>query len=116
MFFCQNLKALSYFTNFINLLLATRTSKLQIIFDMAQANCGKAITKLYNSNAINDNTYSYLMDVHQKGCEAKHEWSSGVSYLLTAANTLHSNNQISDSVKNYIVKINADANKAKHDF
>lgn len=81
---------------------------------MAEANFGKACTKFYNQNGINDNTYAYLLDIHEKAKEARHEWSSGESYLLSGANTLHQNGAINDATYQHLKQINKDSNDAKH--
>lgn len=82
---------------------------------MAQANFGKASTDLYNQNGINDITYKYCMDLHEKAKEARHEkWSSGEAHLLPVAETLKNTGAISDNLQKHIKKINKDANDGKH--
>ena len=81
---------------------------------MAQANFGKAIKKSHKDNLINENVEAHLMVVHEKAKEARHEWSSGESYLLSGTNTLYANNVISESTKNYLVQVNKDYQEAQH--
>jgi hypothetical protein len=80
-------------------------------------NCGKTATTLYNNNQINDNTYSYIMQVHDDGNKAKHEdMPAGVPYLKDAVNQLFDNNQIGEPLKKYLLDINRKGTEAKHHF
>ena len=81
---------------------------------MAQANFGKAIKVLHDNNGINENTQAFLMDVHEKAKEARHEWSSGEAYLLHGTKTLYENNVISEHVKNHLVEVNKAYQTAQH--
>lgn len=81
---------------------------------MAQANFGKAIKNLHNQEGISENTRDYLMKVHEDAKEARHDWSSGESYLLSGTKTLHDNNIINDNVKNHLVAVNKAYQTAQH--
>lgn len=80
-------------------------------------NLGKTAATLYNNNQINDNTYSYLIQVHDNGNKAKHEdMSANIPYLKDATNELHQSNQIGTSLHNYLLDINTKGSAAKHYF
>lgn len=80
-------------------------------------NCGKTATSLYNKNQINDNTYNYIMRVHDNGCKAKHEdMPAGVPYLKDAVNKLYDNKQIGEPLKKHLMDINKKGTEAKHHF
>jgi hypothetical protein len=80
-------------------------------------NCGKTATILYNNNQINENTYNYIIQVHDNGNEAKHDgMSAGVPHLKDAVNQLYENKQIGDPVKKYLMDINKKGTEAKHHF
>lgn len=81
---------------------------------MAQANFGKAIKNLHKQDGISDNAKAYLMSVHEKAKEARHEWSSGEPYLLNGTNTLYNNNAISENTMKYLVDVNKAYQKAQH--
>jgi hypothetical protein len=77
-------------------------------------NCGKAVKALANSNAINSEVATYMTRIHEEGCKAKHDWSSGKSYFLETAVDMHQKGHVNDTVMSYFKQVNADANKAKH--
>lgn len=80
-------------------------------------NLGNNATLLHNNNQINDNTYNYILTIHDDGNKAKHEdMSADIPYLKDATEMLYQNNHIGEPLNNYLLKINKDANKAKHHF
>lgn len=80
-------------------------------------NLGKNATILHNNNKINDETYNYILKIHDDANKAKHEdMPAGIPYLKDATNQLYENNHIGEPLNNYLLQINKHANEAKHHF